>query len=131
MEFDPNAAQEAIDKDPAEMTPEERNIAAAHALYEVRRLMVGVNAAVEYLAELVGMPSEDVRSISDRAELDEFRELGEEDDEDADEDIAAAEYVVRESYAEAEAAGDDLEGDSAAVFEGTKPLPDWPEEGGE
>jgi hypothetical protein len=121
-EFDPDAAEEVevIDKDPSEMTPEERGVAARHALYEARRLMVGAGAALEYLAELVGVPPEEVQSISDRAETDEFRELAM-DDEEFEASGLRGRPEVAESYEAAAAAGHDPEAEADRIFNGTSP----------
>jgi hypothetical protein len=113
-DFDPDAAIEVdIEKEPSEMTSEERGVAARHALYESRRLVVGAIAALEYLAELAGVPPEEVQAISDKAEADEFREL-----EMRSGSSGEDEYEVHESYEAAEAAGHDPQADADRIMGG-------------
>jgi hypothetical protein len=115
-EFDPDApVVPALDKEPVEMTADERAEAAKHTLYEVIRAVTSQRVAAEYLAELAGVSEEEVTLIGLRAETDEYRDLA-----GPDPEPKQPTYEVRESYDESEAAGDDPEAAADRIWEGSE-----------
>lgn len=74
LPFDPEQQDEM--PAPGELAPDELRVAALRTYYELERTFIGIRAALDYLAELCGATPEDLRIVAERAEQDEFDDLG-------------------------------------------------------